>query len=149
MMRLRKVNAITLVEAIVSISIIGATVGMAAAFIKYHEPTIRLHGAAAELRGELLEARSLALSLQVDHGLVFRIDEEAYDLAVFNGAPQVTASTTLSQGITFVSAGPFTDNAVRFNAAGAASQGGTIILQNVNGATKQIIINPSGYVSIQ
>lgn len=148
-MKKTKLSAITLVEVLITISVIGITIGMGATFIKYHEPSIRLHAATRQLRNNLLEARSLSLSLQINHGIHFRADENAYDLVMANGESAVIATTVLPLGISFASVGLFTNDLVRFNAAGGASQGGAITLQNTHGNTKQVIINPSGYVAAQ
>lgn len=144
-----KNKAITLIELLVSIGVIMATIGMVATFIKYQKPNIELSGAANNLKSALNQARALSLTTQSKHGVQFVLAANSYQILRLNGAPATVASSTLPLNVEYESIGAFPSDTVSFNAAGGASSAGTIILQNSFNYTKQIIISPSGYVYIE
>ena len=150
-MKTKKQNltAITLIELLVSIGVIMATIGMVATFIKYQKPNIELSGAANDLKSALNEARQLSLTTQSKHGVKFFLASNSYQILLLSGASAVLASSTLPQNIEYESIGAWAGDTVSFNAAGGASAAGNIILQNSFNQTKQIIISPSGYVHIE
>jgi len=139
-------RAITLIETVVTLGVVSATIGMIAGFIKYHQPSITLNRAAGDVRATLNEARNLSLTSQTNHGVLFDVANESFYL-MQNG--NVLASTTLPTYVEFGLVGPFTNDTAIFNSAGAAAETGTVILQNTSGDTKSITINPSGFVTVQ
>ncbi|OGY91240.1 MAG: hypothetical protein A3H70_05090 [Candidatus Komeilibacteria bacterium RIFCSPLOWO2_02_FULL_48_11] len=141
-----KTRGITLIEFMVSIGIIAITLSLGAAFIKFHQPSIKLSASAQELRSALQRTRDLSLTRQNVFGIKFLIIENKYQLV--SGA-DVWENITLPSMVQFYSVGPFVGNTVTFSSAGAASEAGTIVLQNSDGRQKQIIVSPSGYVRIE
>lgn len=144
-----KTKAITLVELLVSIGVVMATIGMVATFIKFQQPNLELSSAAHDLKGALNEARQLALTTQESHGVKFLLANNSYEIRRGNATPITLSTAILPVSVAYESIGAFTDNTVSFNAAGGAREAGTIILQNSLDQTKQIIISPSGYVHIE
>lgn len=144
-----KNKAITLIELLVSIGVVMTTIGMAATFIKYQKPNIELAGSASSLKNSLNEARQLALTTQIKHGVKFNLAEGNYQILRLAGDITTLATSTLSLNVEYQSIGMFPANTVSFNSAGGASSAGAIVLQNSFNATKQIIISPSGYVHIE
>ncbi|MDP6571650.1 MAG: prepilin-type N-terminal cleavage/methylation domain-containing protein [Patescibacteria group bacterium] len=140
---INKLNALTLIELITVIAIIGILATISAGFIKIYQPNIQLIGANRTLKANIEHARSQTVAQQQTFGIHFSISQDTYELRKL-GATIETYS--LPQSITFSSIGPFTDDFVSFNKAGAASESGSIVLQNIRGDTKTVTINPSGYV---
>jgi Tfp pilus assembly protein FimT len=142
-------KAFTLVEILVSIGIIFLTVGMSATFIKNYAPNIKINSASRDLKNNIQRARSLSVSLQQEHGILFREANNSYDLIkLTQNPPIIIESFALPDEITFDSVGNFLDDTVSFNFDGSASQSGIISIKNSNNKIKNININPSGYVSI-
>lgn len=144
-----KHKAITLIELLVSIGVIMATMGMVATFIKYQKPHIELSGAANDLKSALNQARALSLTTQAQHGVKFFLATNSYQILRLSSGEAVIASTTLPVNVEYESIGAFSGDTVSFNSAGGASSAGAIILQNSFNQTRQIIISPSGYVHIE
>ena len=141
-----KTRGITLIEFMVSIGIIAITLSLGAAFIKFHQPSIKLSASAQELRSALQRARDFSLTQQNAFGVKFLIVENKYQL--IRGV-DVLENKELPAIIQFYSVGPFSNDTLTFSGAGAASEAGTIVLQNSDGRQKQIIVSPSGYVRIE
>jgi|GEM_PF-1956826 len=144
--RLHRPRAITLIEFVVSIGIIAVTLSLGAAFIKYHQPSLKLSASARELRSALQRARDYSLTRQNVYGVKFFTIENKYQLL---SGTDVLEDKPLPTMIQFYSIGSFTASTVTFNSAGAASEAGTIVLQNSDGVQKQVIVSPSGYVRIE
>lgn len=141
-----KTKGITLIELLVCIGIMAITLSLGAAFIKFHQPSLKLAASARELRSTLQRARDYSLTRQNVFGVKFLTIENKYQLV--SGASPLE-DITLPDMIQFYSLSPFTADTVIFNSSGAASEAGTIVLQNSDGKQKQIIISPSGYVRIE
>ncbi len=144
-----KKKAVTLIELLVALGILGLTLALGAMFLKFQIPGLALASEAQTVRSELLRARSLTLTQQTPHGLVLEPETGAYRLDRLGPSPATLANFTLGSGITFGAAGPFLNNTVTFNPAGAAAESGTIILRNSNNVTKTITISPSGFVTVE
>ncbi len=142
-------RAITLVEILVVLAVLGITFAMGATFIRYHTPSIALHQGASALRNDLQEARALALTYQHDYAVVFHIASSTYDIIQLEPTLSVLKQQTLPEHIDFTMVGPFMDNMVRFNTAGAASESGNVQLVNTQGVTQTITIQPTGFISSQ
>src|SRR3989338_8744295 len=139
-----KKNGFSLIELIVVIGIVAVTSIMAAYLIKSYEPDIRLYTASRELKSRLQKARSLTLTTQTSHVLVFDQALNIYQLVKIQGAPQVLETYDLGSSVRFYDIGGFANNTVSFNSAGAASQSGILILENSENSHKDIQIKPSG-----
>lgn len=144
-----KTKAITLIELLVSIGVIMATIGMVATFIKYQKPNIELSGAANDLKSALNQARALSLTTQAQHGVKFILATNSYQILRLSSPAATVASTTLPLNVEYESIGAFSGDTASFNSAGGASSAGAIILQNSFNQTKQVFISPSGYVHIE
>jgi len=142
------VQGFTLIEILVVIAVIGMTTWMSATFIKYQQPTIKLYTASQALRSHIQKARQYTLTNQITHAIHLSVAEESYELVDLSGPTELEAFT-LPQNIEFGLITPFTDDQISFNAAGAASQAGIIILENSRGDSKTITINPSGYIQVE
>lgn len=148
-MKIYKTKAITLIELLVSIGILAVTVSLAATFIRFQKPNIELYQAARELRATLGAARGRALTNQQPYQVHFSIVSNQYELKEAAGAGATVQTVSLPAKVQFYNVGPFLNDAVIFNPAGAAEPAGTITLQNSNNKQTNIIISPAGYIRIE
>lgn len=143
-------QGLTLIELLVAIGILLLTVSLGAFFVKNQLPKLRLYAGAQELARTLERARRLTVSGQAPHGVKFSLADNNYLLLKLRPFPLALATSTLPENVSFNSTTtPFTDNTAQFNSFGGAKESGTIILQNLDGQTKSVIINPSGYVRVE
>lgn len=147
-MHKNKTKAITLVELLVSIGVVVITLGMIATFIKFQEPRFALSAATHDLQTTLREARARTLTQQRQHQVRFIIATNQYELIDGQNPPVIIFSRTLPVTTEFYSVGPFANNTISFNTAGAATESGMVVIQNNQGKTKTVIINPSGFIGI-
>ena len=138
----------TLIELMVAITIFVIATTITAFLVKNYEPDIRLYAASRELKSKLEKARSLTLTSQTSHGILFDINNNQYQLVDLSG-PTVIETIEIDNLIDINSITSFTNNTVSFNAAGAASQNGEIVLINTSEITKTVEIKPSGYILVQ
>jgi len=147
---IKRLAAITLIEVLVSIGVIGMTLTMVAGFIKYQQPAMELSGSSNELRSALNEARGLTLTTQSVHGVHFIMEANQYEIIEQgSGAPTVLKTVMLPGAISYATVGPFTNDTILFNTAGAATESGAISIENTYGNSASVIVNPSGFISIQ
>lgn len=137
----------TLVELLAVIAVIGITVSIGAGVLKAYQPNIRLYTASKNLRDTLATARARSVAEQKTYGIRFVTGgQNQYELVLVLGTSEIQETYPLPASITFTQVGPFTDDTVTFNKAGAPSQNGSVVLQAENNDTRTVTINPSGYV---
>ncbi|MBI1961617.1 MAG: GspH/FimT family pseudopilin [Parcubacteria group bacterium] len=141
-----KFKAMTLVELLAVVAILGVTSSIGAGVLKWYQPTLHLYTAAKTVRAGITTARMRAVAEQKTYGIRFVQDQNQYELVRIEGTANAQGTYPLPPSITFGNIGPFADGTVTFNKAGAPSETGSIVLQNANGDTKTVTINPSGYV---
>lgn len=137
----------TLVELLTVIAVIGITVSIGAGVLKAYQPNIRLYTASKNLRDGLAMARARSVAEQKTYGIRFVTGgQNQYELVLVLGTTQTLLTYPLPPGVTFSQVGPFAEDTVTFNKAGAPSESGTVVLQAENNDTRTVTINPSGYV---
>lgn len=139
-------NALTLIELLAVIAIIGVLASISAAFIRAYQPNIKLYTETRTLREALEEARSRTIAEQQLYGVRFFQEEGSYELVNLEGGVSVIASHALPNGVWFASIHAFENSTVRFNKAGAAHESGDVVLRNSDNEERTISINPSGYI---
>lgn len=144
-----KNKAITLIELLVALGIMGLTTALGAMFLKFQQPGLQLSAAANSIRSALLAARGRTLAEQIVYGVYFDVNNDQFELQRLAAPPTVVQGETLPGLVKFYSAGQFSNNTAAFNTAGAPARSGSIILQNSDGAKKTIIISPSGFIKVQ
>ncbi len=142
-----KFKAVTLVELLAVVAILGVTGSIGAGVLKWYQPTLHLHTAAKAVRTGIATARMRTVAEQKTYGIRFVQDQNQYELVLVEGTANAQETYLLPPSITFADIGPFADGTVTFNKAGAPSETGSIVLQNSNGDIKTVTINPSGYVN--
>ena len=140
---INKIQALTLIELLAVISIMGIMASITAGFIKFYQPTIQLIGASRTLKSNLETVRAKTVAEQQTYSIKFNTSENSYELKLLSS---IISTIEFPDPVSFVSVGPFTNDTISFNKAGAASESGSIILTNTNGDQRIITISPSGYV---
>ncbi|OIO48866.1 MAG: hypothetical protein CO042_01285 [Parcubacteria group bacterium CG_4_9_14_0_2_um_filter_41_8] len=144
-----KSKAITLIEIMVVIAILGIIASITAGFIKYYQPNIQLTTEIRKIRSDINEARERTISEQIEYIIVFNKENNQYSMFRSDNAENPIFSHILNSEISFLEINGFTQDTVGFNKSGATIESGYIILQNSREQQKTITINPSGYVYTQ
>ncbi|MFH1780654.1 MAG: hypothetical protein ABH841_01475 [Candidatus Nealsonbacteria bacterium] len=141
-------NCFALVEILIVLGIFSilALIGIPA--FKMYQSDLQLSGSLRELSIDLRYAGQLAITEQIDYGVVFFPDDHQYQIVIFGDSNEILKSKTLPQGISFLSITGFTNNEVVFNPYGAAKEQGIITLINTKQATGSVDVRPSGFIKI-
>lgn len=108
-----------------------------------------LGGAAKDLAAELRYAQQRSVTEQQPHELRITTASRSYVL-VRLGSPEATVkSGTLDQAITISAPTGLTNDRVSFNAAGAPSNSGDVVLVHSGGTIATVSVRPSGFVTVQ
>ena len=141
-------NGFTLVEILMVLGIVGilALIGIPA--FKIYQPSLQLSGVVRGLTTDLRYAEQLAITEQIEHGIIFLPGTGQYQIVRFGDPEEVLELKTLPQEVDFQEITGFTDNKVIFNPYGAPKESGMIILVNTKNSTSGIDIRPSGFIKI-
>lgn len=141
-------NGFTLLEMLVAISIITVIVVIGLPFYRNLMQNLNLSSATRTMASDLRYAQQLSVTSQVNHQVIFDLISESYQIK--NSQTQtIIKIAPLPDDISLDSVNDLPDNTITFNATGAATSTGTIILSNLNYKTSTIEIKPSGYVKIR
>lgn len=141
-------NCFTLVEILVVLSIVGVLALIGIPAFRAYQPSLQLSGVVRELSTDLRYAEQLAITEQVEHGIIFLPGVNQYQIVRFGEPNQVLGLKTLPSGVSFLEITGFTDNKVLFNPYGAAQESGIITLVNAKNATSGIDVRPAGFIKI-
>jgi len=134
---------------LVSLGIIVILAAVTLPFYKKYQPNLELNGVARNMASDLRYAQQLTLSEQVAYSVQFNTSSDSYDIIRGGATPTTIKSVTFPENVIYQQITELTGNKVTFNSYGAVSQGGTVVLININNKTSTINIKPSGYVQIQ
>jgi len=141
-------NCFTLVEILVILGIIGVLSLIGIPAFKIFQPSLQLSGTVRELATDLRYAEQLAITEQIEHGIIFFPGTGQYQIVRFGAPDEVLESKTLPGEVSFSGIAGFTDNKVVFNPYGAAKESGVITLVNTKNAISSIDVRPSGFIKI-
>ncbi|MBI2050719.1 MAG: GspH/FimT family pseudopilin [Parcubacteria group bacterium] len=141
-----KFKALTLIELLAVIAIMGVLASISAGFIRAYQPNIKLYTETRQLHEALEEARSRTIAEQQAYGVRFFREQGRYELVSLEGAGTVIGAYTLPNEVWFASIAAFENDTAQFNKAGAARESGDVALQNSNSDQRTVSINPSGYI---
>lgn len=141
-------NSFTLIELLTVLLIAGILALIGVPAFKTFQPGLQLSGTMRELATDLRYAEQLAITEQVEHGIIFYPGAGQYQVVRFGVPDVVLKSSTLPQEVSFLEIVGFTDNKVIFNPYGAAKESGIITLLNTKNATSTIDVRPSGFIKI-
>ena len=139
-------NALTLIELLAVIAIIGVLASISAGFIRAYQPNIKLYTESRRLHEALEQARSRTIAEQQMYGVRFFPEQSAYELVRLEGGGSVIGSHTLPNEVWFASIHAFENSIARFNKAGAAHESGDVVLENSDADQRTVSISPSGYL---
>ncbi len=141
-------NSFTLVEILVVLGIIGVLALIGVPAFRVYQPSLQLSGAVRELATDLRYAEQLAITEQVEHGIIFFPGAGQYQIIRHNNPNEVLKSKTLPREVSFQEIVGFTDSEAIFNPYGAAKESGIITLINTKNSTSGIDVRPSGFIKI-
>lgn len=139
-----------------SIAEIVAVVAVLAIILTISFPTFNslraryiLGGDAKLLAADLRYTQQLSVTEQTLYELRLTPLSRSYEIVKL-GSPEVIHKTvTLDNSVTIVNPTGLTDNLVNFNASGAPSVNGDIILEQTEGYAVTVSIRPSGFIKVQ
>lgn len=134
----------TLFEVMVSMAIVMTMATISTPFIKRYQPNLKLDGTSRDLTSDLRLAQQYSIAEQVVHYVEIATSTRQYALYK-TGSSTPIKTYSLPNEINFQSVDGFTNNRISFNAYGAVSESGSIVLSN-DQKNKTINIKPSGYV---
>lgn len=141
-------NSFTLIELLIVILILGilALIGIPA--FKIYQPSLQLSGAVRDLATDLRYVEQLAITEQINHGIIFFQETGQYQIVKFSNPEQIIQTKTLPEEVAFQEITGFTGDEVVFNPYGAAKESGIITLVNTKNSTSSIDIRPSGFIKV-
>lgn len=139
----------TLIELIVSISIIVLLSTISIPYIRRYQPNLKLNGAARELTANLRYAQQLTITEQKIHQVVFDLNNNEYQILKIDEATTTIKTIALEHEISFKEITGLINNKVIFNYYGGVSNAGQIALTNINNLTAIINVKPSGYIQLE
>jgi len=141
-------NSFTLVELLTVMLILGVLALIGIPAFKVYQPNLQLSGVVRELATDLRYAEQLAITEQVEHGIIFFPGTGQYQLVRHGNPDEVIESKNLPTEVSFQTITGLTNNEVIFNPYGAAKEAGLVTLVNTKNATSTIDIRPSGFIKI-
>lgn len=137
----------TLIEVLVSISIIAVIATISMPFIRHYQPNFKLDGFARDLTTDLRLCQQLSIAEQISYYLAVATTTNQYSLFRTGSSTPLKVYKAPSE-LSFYSVTGLASDTVTFNAYGAVSQAGVIKLNNTQNRIKTINIKPSGYVEL-
>jgi prepilin-type N-terminal cleavage/methylation domain-containing protein len=142
-----KRGGFTMAELLIAIGIISLMAAIGLPFYRSISMNLDLNASARDLASDLRQTQQLSVTEQINYRLT--IDQENNSYQITNTQTQaVIKNRQINNQITIMSIVGLTDGIAEFNATGAASTTGSIILTNPNLRQATIEIKPSGYVKI-
>lgn len=136
----------TLIEIVVAICIVSILAGFGFNLFYGSQPNLKLSGAARDMLTDLRYTQQMAISQQINCGIRFDDTENKYQIIRFSQPEETVKTVYLPAGIGYDSIS-FSNSQVKFNIYGAATEAGSVILDNLT-ETTEINVKPSGFVKI-
>lgn len=144
-------KAITLLELLIVIAIIGIMAAAAVPVASHYIPGIQLSGSARTLSGNLREAQEKTVTEQKQHLIRFYpTGTPAYYemIRLNNSVEELQKRTDLPSSVSITLAPTITNNQIIFSADGGPSSSGDITL-SINLSSKIVNVSPAGFIKIQ
>lgn len=139
----------TVGEVIGVLAVMAVIVTIAAPSFSNLKARYTLGGAAKQLATDLRYAQQRSVTEQRSHELRITTATRSYTV-VRTGSPEVTVkSVTLDPAVTIGAPTGLTANRVSFNASGAPSNSGDVVLIHSGGTVTTVSVRPSGFVRVQ
>lgn len=143
-----KQNGFTLIEVMVALLVTAILASISVPFYRSFSFNLDLKSTARDVASDLRYAQQLAVTTQINHLVVFNINTNHYSIKN-SQTENIIKSISIKNPVTILSITDLPGNTVTFNATGAATSSGVIILTNPNNREATIEIKPSGYVKVQ
>lgn len=143
-------QAVTLMELLIVIAIIGITTAVAAPVLSNYAPGIQLNGSARTLSGHLREAQEKTITEQKQYLIQFHPSDSPpfYELIKNDeGSETVEKTIYLPDNESVSLDAGIADNKIAFSPDGGPSSSGDITLQ-IDSNTKVINVSPAGFIAI-
>ena len=137
-----------LVNILVTVGIIALLSSISIPYLKKYQANLKLNSSARNLTADLRYAQQQTISEQVVHKVFLDYENDKYQILRIGAATSTLKTVVFENEVSYQALSGFSENYVIFNAYGAVSESGQIILTNNNGATAAINIKPSGYVEL-
>lgn len=141
-------RAFTLIELLITISIIGIISLISLPIYKTLIPNIDLNSTVRDVASDLRYAQQMAVTEQIIYSVIFDSNYNRYSI-IKNNTNEVIKTKNLPSTISINFLSEFSGNKVQFIATGAAIESGSISFINTKAKILTIEIKPSGYVKIQ
>ncbi len=139
----------TLIEIMVAIAILIIGTAIFSGTLRNLQPFFRLDSALQDLTTDIRFAQQKAVTEQVEYGVVFLKDTNAYRVVRYGTSEEYILEKNLPTGINFYQITGFSEDTAIFNPYGAAREPGTVSLINQKESVILAEIKPSGFVKVQ
>lgn len=146
-------NSFSLIEVIVVLSIILIISIITIPAWRQISGNLELNSEARAIASSLRKAQQFSVTEQINYLVFFDIAQNKYQLKKILNLDQPDVETlvetnNLESPVQFQQVTGLTNNKVRFNSVGAASDTGEVIIVDSRSKTKTIKIKPSGYIEL-
>lgn len=135
-----------MVEVLVSLAIIVTLATISLPFIRRYQPNLKLDGVSRDLTSDLRLAQQYSISEQITYYIDISTSTKKYML-YRTGSSTPVKTYNLPTEINFEAVSGFTGDRIAFNAYGAVSESGSIVL-TTGLKSRTVNIKPSGYVEL-
>ena len=135
----------SLIEISVVLFILSILAGIGYFAFSGSRSTVRLAGTSRDLVADLRYAQQLAVSQQIKYGVRFYSSEKKYEVVQLSDPEQTIKTVNLPAEIGFQQI-DFTNSQAKFNIYGAATEAGSVILEDQGSNIITIEVKPSGFV---
>lgn len=142
-----RTKAFTLLELLIVIAIVGILTLISIPAFRNFQTNFKLSSVSREMITNVRYIQQLAITEQIEYCIIFFTTEKKYQLLKCDGE-SILKEIVLPLEISNLSVSGLTNNEVRYNPYGAVQEEGSIILENINGKVKTILIRASGFVKI-
>lgn len=142
-------DGFTFLEVMSVLAIIATLAALSLPALRYYRPAVALQTEARQLASDLRYAQQQTVSEQVVHYIETAASSSSYRLYRDDSPPTLIKTVSFTGGITVHDVTGPADSTFRYNAYGAVSTAGSIMLQNQAGAIQTVAVRPSGYVQVE
>jgi Tfp pilus assembly protein FimT len=145
-----EVEGWTLTEALVVVAVLSVLAGTGVLAHQAARPMLALASAARQVAFDLRATRMRAIGEATDHRVRFSLAATVYQVQRSNGAGYVDhgPAMALPAGVSIADC-TASGGAISFKPRGNAGTFGTVVLRNVRGDTRSVIVNITGRVRMQ
>lgn len=137
-----------LINILVSFGIIALLSTVSIPYLKKYQANLKLSSSARNLTADLRYAQQQTISEQITHKVFLDFANDNYQILRIDTSTSTIKNVFFENEVSYQAISGFSGNYVVFNAYGAVSEAGQIVLTNNSNITATINIKPSGYVEL-